>query len=230
MEGYRFAELARVVLHSRPKLGHAKPVHLFGAGHPMVFALAVLLGCDLFDSAAYALYARDGRYITPEGTYKLEELRELPCSCELCVEHTAKELLALEPEQRERLLARHNLLACLAEIRRVRQAIYEGSLWELAARRARAHPALLEALRVLKGHAPWIERLEPVTKRTAFFYTGAESLSRTEVVRHLRRLAQIERRGAELVLLPEREKPYSRSYRLMSSERYHVCVASPVDG
>ncbi len=230
MEDYRFAELARVVLHAKRRLGHAKPVHLFGAGHPMVFALAALLGCDLFDSAAYALYARDGRYITPQGTFKLQELKELPCSCDVCLEHSAGELRSLEPEERERLLAKHNLISCLEEIKRVRQAIYEGSLWELVAQRARAHPALLEALRVLKGYSSWLERLEPVTKRSAFFYTGAESLSRAEVMRHLERLSWIERRGAELVLLPEREKPYSRSYRLTSSERYHVCIASPVFG
>ncbi len=230
MEDYRFAELARVILHAKRGLGHSKPVHLFGAGHPVVFALAALLGCDLFDSAAYALYARDGRYITPGGTFKLEELRELPCSCEVCAEHSVKELRSLEAEEQERLLAKHNLISCLEEIKRVRQAIYEGSLWELVAQRARAHPALLEALRVLRGYSSWLERLEPVTKRSAFFYTGAESLSWPAVVRHIERLSWIERRGDELVFLPEREKPYSRSYRIASSERYHICVVSPVFG
>ncbi len=230
MEEYRFADLVRVILHSRRMLGHARPVHLFGAGHPVVFALAALLGCDLFDSAAYALYARDGRYITAGGTFKLGQLRELPCCCDVCVEHSARELLSLEKEQRERLLAKHNLLACLEEIKRVRQALYEGSLWELVERRARAHPALLEALRVLKGHTSWIEPQEPVTKRSAFFYLGPESLSRPAVARHLTRLSWIELRGRELVLLPEREKPYSRSYRLESSELYHICVVSPVFG
>jgi 7-cyano-7-deazaguanine tRNA-ribosyltransferase len=230
MEEYRFADLARVILHSKLKLGHAKPVHLFGAGHPVIFAFASLLGCDLFDSASYALYARDGRYITARGTYKLEELHELPCSCEVCAEHSARELKGLEAEEREHLLAKHNLISCLEEIKRVRQAIYEGSLWELVEQRARAHPALLEALRVLKGYSAQLERLEPVTKRSAFFYSGMESLSRPAVARHIERLSWIERRGAELVLLPDCEKPYSRTYRLASSERYHVCIASPVFG
>ncbi len=230
MEDYRFAELVQVVMHARQHLGHARPVHLFGAGHPMLFPLAVLMGCDMFDSAAYALYARDGRYITPTGTLRLEELRELPCTCRVCASHTARELQQMEGEERERQLATHNLLVSLEEVRRVRQAVYEGSLWELVERRARAHPRLLEALRALHHHTPYLERLEPVTKRRAFFYTGTESLLRPSVRRHLRRLRNIELRGEELVLLPEAEKPFSRSYRLSSTKRYHICVVSQVFG
>jgi Queuine/archaeosine tRNA-ribosyltransferase len=37
----------------------SKPIHLFGAGHPLTIPLAVALGCDTFDSASYMLYARD---------------------------------------------------------------------------------------------------------------------------------------------------------------------------
>ena len=55
-----------------------------GAGHPMIFALAVAMGCDLFDSAAYILYAEDDRLLMPNGTVKLENLHEMPCSCEVC--------------------------------------------------------------------------------------------------------------------------------------------------
>jgi len=60
------------------------PVHLFGAGHPMMLALAVAAGCDLFDSAAYALMARDGRYLTVSGTEHLEDMEYFPCSCPVC--------------------------------------------------------------------------------------------------------------------------------------------------
>ena len=47
------------------RTGYSRPVHLFGAGHPMVFALAALLGCDMFDSASYAKFARDDRFMFP---------------------------------------------------------------------------------------------------------------------------------------------------------------------
>ncbi len=92
MEAYRYAELVDVIAASKRGLSPASPVHLFGAGHPMMFALAVALGCDLFDSAAYALYAKDGRYITVNGTYHVEKLNYLPCSCPICSKYTAGEL------------------------------------------------------------------------------------------------------------------------------------------
>jgi len=79
MESYRYKDLVQVVLAAKRGLSPATAVHLFGAGHPSMFALAVAMGCDLFDSAAYALFAREGRYITPHGSLKLDELAELPC-------------------------------------------------------------------------------------------------------------------------------------------------------
>ncbi|MDM7911794.1 MAG: tRNA guanosine(15) transglycosylase TgtA [Methanotrichaceae archaeon] len=79
MEAYRFRDLVEVVTAAKKGLGSGAPVHLFGAGHPMIFALAAAMGCDLFDSAAYALYARQGRYLTPRGTWRLEEMKYLPC-------------------------------------------------------------------------------------------------------------------------------------------------------
>src|SRR5213594_1127452 len=53
LETYRFRDLVRVIIASKKGLDPSKPVHLFGAGHPLVFPLAALLGCDLFDSASY---------------------------------------------------------------------------------------------------------------------------------------------------------------------------------
>ncbi|MDH5686161.1 MAG: tRNA-guanine transglycosylase, partial [Hadesarchaea archaeon] len=53
LEGYRYAELVDLVMTAKQHLPLDRPTHLFGAGHPMMFALAVAMGCDLFDSAAY---------------------------------------------------------------------------------------------------------------------------------------------------------------------------------
>src|SRR3972149_482520 len=87
MESYRYSDLVDVIVASKKGLSPAAPVHLFGAGHPMMFSLAVALGCDLFDSASYALYAKDGRYMTVRGTYHIGELQYLPCSCPVCSSH-----------------------------------------------------------------------------------------------------------------------------------------------
>jgi len=148
---YRFAELVDVVAAAKRGLGADAPVHLFGAGHPMMFALAAAAGCDLFDSAAYAIYARDDRYMTVRGTEHLADLAYLPCACPTCSAHAPADLRALDDRERERRLAEHNLSVSFAEIRRVRQAIRAGNLLELVEARARGHPALLAGYRALRS-------------------------------------------------------------------------------
>ena len=74
MEQYLFDTLVNMILTAKMNIPLNRPFHLFGAGHPFMFALAVALGCDLFDSAAYAIYAKQDRYMTAYGTSKLREL------------------------------------------------------------------------------------------------------------------------------------------------------------
>ena len=52
MEQYRYSEIVTAALAVKKHLPTNRPVHLFGCGHPMVFAQAELLGCDFFDSAS----------------------------------------------------------------------------------------------------------------------------------------------------------------------------------
>ncbi len=190
MNEYRYADVVEVVAAAKRGLGVDAPVHLFGAGHPMMFALAVAMGCDLFDSAAYALYARDDRYLTVDGTRHLEELAYLPCSCPVCTDHTADELRALSDDRREEALAAHNLHVSFEEIRRIKGAIREGTLLELLETRARSHPTMLDGYRTLLDHAGAAERSDPVSKGT-FFYLSGESARRPEVRRHHGRLERL---------------------------------------
>ena len=188
MTDYRFAALVEVVIAAKQGLNPAAPVHLFGAGHPMMFALAAALGCDLFDSAAYALYARDDRYLTVNGTRRLDALSEFPCACPVCTEHTPDSLEAADEIDRERLLSRHNLHVSFEEIRRVRAAIRSGNLLELVDRRARAHPAMLDAYRRLLDDWEYLEMSDPVIKDT-FLYLSSECAHRPEVHRYHDRLS-----------------------------------------
>ncbi|WP_435552087.1 tRNA guanosine(15) transglycosylase TgtA [Natrinema sp. CGMCC1.2065] len=190
MNDYRYDDMIEVVAAAKRGLGADAPVHLFGAGHPMMFALAVAAGCDLFDSAAYALYARDDRYLTVRGTRHLADLDYLPCSCAVCTDHSPAELRALPDAERESELAAHNLHVTFAEIRRIKQAIRSGNLLELVEQRARSHPAMLDGYRTLLDHAAQLERSDPVSKGS-FFYTSHESARRPEVVRHHRRLERL---------------------------------------
>jgi 7-cyano-7-deazaguanine tRNA-ribosyltransferase len=199
MNEYRYDDLVEVVAAAKRGLGADAPVHLFGAGHPMMFALAVALGCDLFDSAAYALYARDDRYLTVRTTRHLEDLEEFPCTCPICVEHTPEDLRSEDDEERERLLAEHNLHVTFGEIRTIRQAIRQGNLLELVEARARSHPAMLDGYRALLDHADQLERTDPVSKET-FFHLSAESARRPEVRRHHERLDRLSPDGDSVLL------------------------------
>ncbi|CAD5244160.1 tRNA guanosine(15) transglycosylase TgtA [Thermococcus camini] len=177
MESYRYKDLVDVVIASKQGLRPDRPVHLFGAGHPMIFALAVAMGIDLFDSASYALYAKDDRYLTPEGTKRLEELEYFPCSCPVCSRYTPQELREMPKEERTRLLALHNLWVIREELNRVKQAIKEGTLWELVDERARSHPKLYAAYKRLLEYRDYLEKNEPVTKASAFFKVSEEAMS-----------------------------------------------------
>jgi len=209
MNSYRYAEMIDVVAGAKRGLGRDAPVHLFGAGHPMMFALAVAAGCDLFDSAAYAIYARDDRYMTVRGTEHLEDLDYFPCSCAVCSAHSPEELRECDDEERERLLAEHNLHVSFAEIRRIKQAIRAGNLLELVESRARSHPAMLDGYRALLDHAEQLEREDPVSKGS-FFYLSKESARRPEVRRHHERVGRIDA-GAR-VLLTEGGTPTGDEY------------------
>lgn len=196
MESYRYADLVDVIVSAKKGLPSSVPVHLFGAGHPMVFALAAALGCDLFDSAAYALYAKDNRYLTAEGTYHINDMEYLPCSCPVCTSHTAASIMS-SPDRVE-LLARHNLYATFAEIRLVKQAIRDGNLWELVERRCRIHPRMLDGLKRAVTHMDWLEQFDPISKST-FFYCGPESAKRPEVMRWGSRLERLRLEGTVLI-------------------------------
>ncbi len=214
LENYRFADIANIIVASKKGLNPSRPVHLFGAGHPMVFPLAVLLGCDMFDSASYAKYAREERMMFPTGTKFLRDLHDLTCHCPVCSRTSVKDLVELPREERTKLIAEHNLNVCLGELRNVRNAIHENSIWELVEMRARAHPALLDALKALAKHKEHLERFEPATRRGAFFYCGPESYDRPAVLRYQERFFTRYRRPQTKVLVgfEEAEKTYAKTY------------------
>ena len=213
LNDYRYDEMVDLVAAAKRGLGEAAPVHLFGAGHPMMFALAVALGCDLFDSAAYALYARDDRYLTVRGTEHLDAMEHFPCTCPVCVAHTPAEIRALDDDQREDLLARHNLHVTFGEMRTIKQAIRDGDLLELVDARARGHPSMVDGLRALMGHAEQLEATDPVTK-DAVFHVSAESARRPEVLRHHRRLDRFDLTGEILLTEGDANDRYDESWRL----------------
>lgn len=181
---YQFPLVASIVIKAKQHVDPSRPVHLFGAGHPVMFALFVALGCDLFDSAAYSLFARDGRYLSEQGTWQLADLVEFPCACPVCSSWTPAELRGAPEPERYKRLAEHNLHATVQELRTVREHVRGGSLWHLVEVRCRNHPKLLDALRVARHpeHARWAVAEEPFYKSRAVFYTGPETLGRPDIL------------------------------------------------
>jgi 7-cyano-7-deazaguanine tRNA-ribosyltransferase len=164
----------------------------------MMLALAVALGCDLFDSAAYALYAKDGRYMTADGTFHIGQLQYLPCACPICSRHSAKEIAEADEATKTKLIAEHNLYVTFAELRLIKQSIIDGDLMEHVERRCHSHPRMLEGLQRMLDYAPYIERFDRASKST-FFYLGPESARRPEVLQYSRQINNIEVTGKALI-------------------------------
>jgi 7-cyano-7-deazaguanine tRNA-ribosyltransferase len=215
MEQYRFDVLVDMIMTAKMNLPPERPIHLFGAGHPLMFALAIALGCDFFDSAAYALYAKKDRYMTEYGTMRLSEMKYFPCTCPVCVQRTPSEVQDELAADRARILAIHNLYVCMAEINRVKQAIIDGRLWEYIRRKAQSHPAVFQALKRLKKYEDFFEVHTPLTKKSGLFFFDFVDLIRPEVVRHRKRLEQgysAPKNAEILVLFPQTtEKPFHKS-------------------
>ena len=215
MEGQKYSDLVRSIIYSKKGLDPSKPVHLFGAGHPLIFPLAVALGCDFFDSSAYAKYAKDGRMIFYWGTEKLENLSELPCSCPVCSKYSADELKKLDEKDRVLQMAKHNLYVSFEELKKIRSAISNGNLWELVERRASSNPYLLKTMNLLKNKDSkiWLEQFEPISTDKALFYTGNQTINRPVVYRtHERLFNRYKPKFDTSIVFPEGNKPYSIFY------------------
>ena len=100
---------SEIILSSSSELPANRPMHIFGCGHPMLFPMCIALGADLFDSAAYALFAKDGRLLSEEGTYRIESMVEWPTQSSHISPYTPAQVRAMSKPERTNLLARHNL-------------------------------------------------------------------------------------------------------------------------
>ena len=215
MKSQRYDVLAEMIVAAKSGLPKGKPFHLFGAGHPVLFPFLVALGCDLFDSAAYALYARAGRYLTSEGTLLLGDMLEFSCPCPACVDVSPSEVLESDPKERELRLIQHNLWACFSELRRIREAIRRGRLWEMLEARARVHPALMDFFERIRSHATVLESFTPAVKPHGIFHLGSSSEDRPEALRYRTKLPQsTDERGKLVLVLPGRwRRPFHEDPR-----------------
>jgi 7-cyano-7-deazaguanine tRNA-ribosyltransferase len=188
----------------------------------------------MFDSASYMLYAKDGRYMTPNGTVRLDELFYLPCQCPVCSSHTLPELRGMQGDEKIIEVAKHNLHILKAEVDSVKQAIMDGRLWEYVVQKARAHPKLMEVIYLFKD----IEMLEegtPLFKERAIFFYDPVDQHRPEARRFRRAVEGFKTSKKKLILCPEGElHPFYSTRRFREIIRKfpdaQVCSYSPFLG
>lgn len=175
LEQYNYSTLVDIILTSKLNSDFSKPIHLFGGGHPMFMAMAVLMGVDMFDSASYVKYARDGRLLYTDGTRYLEDVTELPFWSPLRDRYTVMELKKAEIGEKYELLAEHNLFAIFQELSEIRERIRENTLWQYVEGKSRTHPALYSAFQRLLTYSKILEPYEELYRKSPIFHFGSET-------------------------------------------------------
>lgn len=239
MESYEYKLLAKMIITAKKQMPDSIPLHLFGAGHPMTIPLAVALGCDTFDSASYMLYARNDRYITEDGTIKLDEISYFSCTCEICVKYTPKEICALASDERVNKIALHNLFTIKSEVDRIKQAIHEGRLWEYVIKKAHSHPKLFETIATFVENSDYFADKTPRFKEKAIFLFSKEDQFRPEVASFHKLIRRFKTRKDTLVIIPDGttrpfylSSEYSRLRKkfIKNNEEIQFCQFNPFLG
>lgn len=211
MDGYLFVDLVRMIVAAKKSMPYSMPLHLFGAGHPLTLPLSVALGCDIFDSASYVLFAKQGRYMTERGTLTLEEMTYLPCSCPSCNGTTRTELVLMERGERVNRLSLHNLYLLRQEVLRCREAISEGRLWDLVEERAIVHPRVQSAFLEMARESEWLSRGTPFLKERGLIARSEVDLARPETGlfrTHLEGVMKRRKQGA-ILIVSDNDRPVS---------------------
>lgn len=214
LERYSYENIVEYTAIAKTKVPAEKPFHVFGVGHPMIIPFLVALGVDTFDSASYILYARDERLMFDYGSRSLKELHYLPCYCPVCSKTTVSELRSMPKKDRVKLIAKHNLYALMGEIKRVKQALKEGRLWEYLEYRSKAHPSLRRAFNVFKKYIDYLTKFSssPKTSTTALMLIDADSSLNPKLKIAIESTFNFVLKGGldKLVLIPALSKPFEK--------------------
>lgn len=177
---------------------------------PENVSLLVYLGADVVDDVLAVARAYGGFYLTEDGEFRPEELDELPCPCDACVNHAGE--LRSGPG-RYRLLAAHNRARLAWELRRVRLHVRNGMLREYVEKQCRSKPWLTALLRLADAEYGYLERRTPAYRSSQMLACSAESQNRVEVKRFADRVRTRFRSGGDILLVVpcSARKPYSTS-------------------
>jgi archaeosine synthase len=215
----------RALLDSFIKIkGTAKPdtaLYVPALATPESVAMLIYLGTDVIDDVLTTTKAYQGYYLTQDGEYKLSELVDLPCNCEVCSKHTIDDIKKLPVAERFALLAKHNGLTLQEEVKRVKMHIRNGVLREYVEKQCRSRPWLTALLRIADAEYTYLEQRIPTYRSSEMLACSAESQNRVEVRRFAERVqSRFNGAGDILLIIPcSARKPYSTSQSHMALSR-----------
>jgi len=182
-------------------------LYLPGVATPRNVATLVYAGVDLVDTDRAVIRGTQGRYLTTDEAYFLEDLDELPCSCPACQ-------VPREAFDREACVA-HNVNALEAELKRVRRRIRDGRLRDYIEGQVRQDQWLTATMRRLDQQYAYLEQRTPVLRREEITAATEDTLRRVEIQRFAERVTTRYRSRFDeqpLVIVPcSARKPYSDS-------------------
>jgi len=203
-------------------------------------ALLIYAGVDIIDYTQAIISAYQDKYFTRTGSIPLRNLRELPCRCQACTDHTPQSILALPRRERGELLEEHNRAKMDEELSLTRQLIRAGRLREYIEGACRVEPWQTASLQHLDAQHTYLEKRAPIIRAARLNACTGESLDRVEVQRFAERV-QDRYTPPELdilLLLPcSARKPYStspshrkirRKLARLTSYIHEVIITSPL--
>ncbi|GAA0265572.1 archaeosine synthase subunit alpha [Halobacterium noricense] len=224
------AAFREAVVDTREAIPDDTALYLSGVATPRNVAVLVYAGVDLVDADRAVVRGTQGRYLTTEGAYDLEDLDELPCSCPACQQPVA----AFDRED----CVDHNVNALQAELGRVRRRIRDGRLRDYVEGQARHEAWVTAAFREFDQQYAYLEEHTPVMRDSLLLSATEDTLRRVEIQRFAERVTtRYQKRldGHPLLLVPcSAKKPYSesqshRQFQDAANYRAHmVSMTSPI--
>ena len=217
------------VVSVREAIPEDTALFLSGVATPRNVATLAYAGVDVFDATRAIVKGTQGKYLTTENEYFLEDLEELPCSCPAC-------RVPREAFDREDCVE-HNENALAAELAVVRRRIHDGRLRDYVEGQARHGAWLTAAMRELDDQWRYLEERTPILRDAELLAATEDTLRRVEIQRFADRVTTRYRNRFDnpLVLVPcSARKPYSESnsheafHRAIQWRAHLVSMTSPI--
>lgn len=199
------------IIKNREETGYEKILYLPAVSEPSNLSLLTYLGIDLFDSSNAIINARKKIMFFSDGNKKINDLKENPCTCPICIRLKKKPKEMTFDE-----ILNHNYYMLFSEIKKIRNSIRENNLRDLVEKRVKTSPHLTSILRTLdEKYYDFLEEKTPLIESNTLNATTIESLHRPEIKRFQKRVIDRYKKPKSakvLLLLPcSAKKPYSFS-------------------